>query len=179
MIIITNDTKKAKFFTSGGRFNLSEIFSTVILEQIYDEITLCRGNLPEKLKSTDIVYGYCLRAADDSPLKRFDAYSTNGANKCRDKNGIPYSSVGLIWEELGKDFMSSLPAWEYVDEYILEKIDGHSTGYFSALDYPELQILLKTCTSEEDDSDDAFLRAVESAKNFMKQVIENAYSQTN
>ena len=56
-IKITKNSAEATVITHGGTFHADEVMATVILEKVFEDITVCRTfRVPEDLKEDVIVY---------------------------------------------------------------------------------------------------------------------------
>lgn len=78
----------ANAITHNGKFHLDELFSTIFLSKLMDEIRLIRLPKIEGNYENKIIY--------DIGLGEFDHHQ-KGKNGFR-ANGIYYSSIGLLWK---------------------------------------------------------------------------------
>ena len=98
-ITITNDITTANAITHGGIFHADEVFGTIILSKVMDNIVLARTfKVPEDIADDVIVY--------DIGGGDFDHHQLGGNGTRAD--GIPYASCGLLWH------CSTPLAYEYI-----------------------------------------------------------------
>ena len=157
-IRITKNIDEANCITHSGTFHADEVFSTLILSKIKEEIILIR--LPEVRKQYDIGGG------------KFDHHQLGG-NGNRD-NGVKYAACGLIWKEFGKKMLGKYNieeidyVWEYIDNNLIQFIDANDNGQLPKLpaDYRNVHIsyLIGLFNPRWDESIDSDLRFIEAIK---------------
>ena len=96
MIKIVKNIEDAGFVTHAGKFHADEVFATILLEKIYDEINLIR--LPE-------VDGINLdkKFVYDIGGGKFDHHQIGGNGQRN--SGIKYAAFGLVWKEFGRAYL--------------------------------------------------------------------------
>ena len=163
-IRITKNIDEANCITHSGTFHADEVFSTLILSKIKEEIILIR--LPEVRKQYEdkIIY--------DIGGGKFDHHQLGG-NGNRD-NGVKYAACGLIWKEFGKKMLGKYNieeidyVWEYIDNNLIQFIDANDNGQLPKLpaDYRNVHIsyLIGLFNPRWDESIDSDLRFIEAIK---------------
>ena len=101
MINITKNINEAQFVTHAGNFHADDVFSTVFLEKLYDNITIIR--LKEYIDDNS-------KIAYDIGLGKFDHHQKNYDKKR--ENGIHYCSFGLLWQEYGLKYLQKINSKE-------------------------------------------------------------------
>ena len=177
MIKLVDDIKKAKYITHSGTMHADEVFATAFL-------SLYKGNLEvfrttsvniEELPNDVIIY--------DIGRGKYDHHQED--RKVRE-NGIPYCSLGLLWEEFGKDFLKQNGV-EYIDEVFtgvdkdfIEGIDAIDNGVFPKIE-AEYKIknicdiikLFNPSFGSLEDESTQFLKAADVAKKILEEEILN------
>lgn len=174
-IKVTKNINEANAITHSGTFHADEVFASVILSKVIDNLVIARvSKLPDNLEDIEdkIIY--------DIGLGKFDHHQIGGNGK-RD-NGTLYSSCGLIWKEYGKLFLKKRnyeninELFEIVDKDLIEYIDANDNGDFPSIDtsynYVHLSKLISEFNvkwNEDIDNDINFIKAV----NFADIIFEN------
>ncbi len=91
-ISLTKKIEEANFITHNGKFHCDEVFSTIILSEVYDEIILCRTSELTNISPNQFVF--------DVGEGKFDHHQANAETR---ENGIKYASAGLIWREYRRE----------------------------------------------------------------------------
>lgn len=175
-LLIISNIKEADLVTHSGTFHSDEVFSTVILKNILDKepIKICR--ISEIKEATDsFIY--------DIGGGKYDHHQPGGNGQR--KNGVKYSSFGLIWKDFGKVFLEKIgvenisQVWEKIDKKIVQTIDATDNGQFSIINkfdfeivtIPNLISVYNSNWDEEEKQDIFFLQAVEFAENILIKII--------
>ena len=176
MKYVVNDFHYATAMTHGGKFHADDVISTVILKKIYgDSFKLIRTfRVPNDLPSNVIVYDIGGGALD---------HHQKGGNGVR-KNGVPYSSAGLVWREFGHAIVPDEYVWEIVDKVLIQGIDAIDNGVMPWTDYPVQALSLSgiissfnpTWDSQELSTDLAFSKAVDFATVVFDNILHQAMS---
>lgn len=160
--IVDIDCKALNAITHSGFFHGDEVLATAVLERALGELHLARVNtVPESLRSDVIVY--------DIGHGRYDHHQSGG-NGIRE-NGVPYSSVGLIWKDFGMKALggsdAAKVAWDYIDRLIIQGVDEVDNGLFISdeqsarqLTFPKTIALFNPQMGSGLSYDEAFLEAV-------------------
>ena len=117
---LVDNINEANAITHNGKFHIDEVFSTVLLMKLFDEIRLIRvSNIPDNAEvKNKIVY--------DIGKGEFDHHQQNPLTR---KDGIKYSSFGLLWRKFGKKYLKKTNckdvnfAWNSLDETLVKTID--------------------------------------------------------
>ena len=95
-IKITKNIDEANCITHSGTFHADEIFATLILSKILQEITLIRvQEFRDNPKDNVLVY--------DIGAGKYDHHQLGGNGQRQ--NGVKYAACGLIWKEFGKQLL--------------------------------------------------------------------------
>ena len=125
-IILVNDIKEANAITHSGTFHADDIFSTIFLSKL-KPIRLYRINELEKNHEIKdkIIF--------DIGCGKFDHHGENARIR---ENKIRYSSLGLLFEEYGKEYLKKCQVEDvelayqmFLKEFILQ-IDAIDNGVF-------------------------------------------------
>lgn len=178
MIKLVNDINEANCITHAGNMHADDVFSTAFLELYLKNIYVYRtANIPEDYTPKNGVYIY------DIGLGKFDHHGPNP--KIRE-DGIIYCSFGLLWEHLGKTFLSQ-SSYENIDKLfssfekdLIEAIDADDNGQFPKIEAPykvktlsDIIQLYNPKYGSSEDINDQFLKAVSFAKTI---IIEELYN---
>ncbi len=117
---LVDNINEANAITHNGKFHIDEVFSTVLLMKLFDEIRLIRvSNISDNAEvKNKIVY--------DIGKGEFDHHQQNPLIR---KEGIKYSSFGLLWRKFGKKYLEKTNckdvnfAWNSFDETLVKTID--------------------------------------------------------
>src|SRR5699024_5604378 len=107
----------------------------------------------------------------DAETGRFDHHQRNGAG-ARD-NGIPYSSVGLVWRHYGLEICQGNPQLaDMLDTELVSVIDAIDCGHVAGDDEHAVSLsqtigLFNPTWQEADDFDACFKQAVEFASHIL------------
>lgn len=181
-ITTTKDLDKADCVTHSGTFHADEVFATVLLSLLLDNIAVYRINeYRNEAKDSVIVY--------DVGLGELDHHQAGGNGKR--KNGVPYAACGLVWRKYGDKIIEKIGInpndIEYfkkqIDKNMIQFIDANDNGVTPTIDveykYVTLASIIATFNprwNEKVDSDDKFVEAIELAKIVVKNVFEGEYS---
>lgn len=108
--------KDARAFTHSGKFHADDVFSAALLLYLNPEITITRGNrVPEEYEG--LVF--------DIGRGRYDHHQKDSRVR---ENGVPYASLGLLWEKLGPEILGQELAVKF-DEAFVQPLDNNdNTG---------------------------------------------------
>lgn len=178
MIATTRNIAEANVITHSGLFHADEVFGTVILSKILDNVTVLRtSKVPDDIGDNTIVY--------DVGFGKFDHHQ-KGGNGVR-KNGVPYASAGLLWREFGPKIVSNTPdpklVWNLIDIELIQGIDAVDNGALTVVDSnPTVMSLPRIISSfnprwnTNEDADTAFLEAVKLAETVFDNALAIAIS---
>ena len=181
-IIITENIEEADLITHNGTFHSDEVFSTVLLSKVLkkDILKLCRtSNIKEGI--TGFVY--------DVGYGKYDHHQPGGNGER--KNGIKYSSFGLVWRDFGKDYLKQLnclqieEVWSMLDKKLVQNIDAIDNGQLGKLTQFDFEVvtlpnLISMYNSNWDDEqanqNEMFLKAVQFAQTVFDRFIISVVS---
>ena len=153
------EEKDAKFITHAGSFHADDVMATVLLEILYEDVSLARVAEIDEKDTDAFVY--------DISLGKYDHHQDD---KVRRDNGIAYSSVGLIWRDYGMQILEKLGIQDYKEDYFYD-IDDQIIMPIDALDNGEGERISMTISSVISISnpfwnspisgDEAFLKSVD------------------
>lgn len=118
--------KKIRIVTHNGRFHVDDLFAVAAL-QIYlkdKSVEVIRSRDPEVIASADFVVD--VGGVYDPKTNRFDHHQHGGAGGR--ENGVPYSSLGLVWKHYGEALAGSVSIAEVVDRGMVMPIDMADNG---------------------------------------------------
>ncbi len=126
MIRLVDNIDNAKFITHSGTMHADEVFATAFLSLYLGDIDLYRTPEVDINKYPNaIIY--------DIGRGEFDHHQID--RKVRE-NGIPYCSLGLLWQKYGLDFLKkrnvlyALEVFSEIDKDFIEGIDAVDNGIF-------------------------------------------------
>ena len=179
MIRMTSNVYEAQLVTHAGVFHADEILATVILEELFENVVVCRTlEVPKNLKSDVIVY--------DIGEGRWDHHQ-KGGNGVRE-NGVPYASAGLIWRDFGpellkKKYVNSSELLTSVDKMLIRGIDAIDNGITTNSKFEVSSMNISQAISdfnptwdEDKNPDEAFKDACEFARQILINTLRRAIS---
>lgn len=177
MIELTTNAQKANAVTHGGIFHADDVFATVLISKMYGPFTnvIRTFKVPEEINPDAIIY--------DIGGGKFDHHQ-KGGNGCRE-NGVPYSSVGLLWRKYANEILLGYSHRDYlfeaVDKELFQGIDAVDNGVLPKLDYPASVMSISRIISLMNpewnsgiNPDKAFIEAVELAEKIFDSVLDSA-----
>lgn len=183
-INITKNIREANCITHAGTFHADEIFATLILSKIKENITIIRmQNIGEEekqnLEKNVIVY--------DIGGGKFDHHQKGGNGQRQ--NRVKYAACGLIWNEYGRQLLQKYEVdeieytWDYIDKNLIQFIDANDNGQLPKLEtgYRNMHLsyivsLFNPKWDEEKDSDINFMKALDLCKNIFDEFLHDSIS---
>lgn len=110
--------------THSGSFHADDVLAAAALRLAKPSVTILRSRDMEQLNAADILFDVG-RVFDPSTC-RFDHHQLE-YTEAR-SNGVPYSSFGLIWRELGATLCGSAAAANRVDISLVQGVDAMDCG---------------------------------------------------
>ena len=175
MIKLTTNIEEAEFITHAGNFHADDVFSTVLMERLFDNITLIRLNDYQD-DGTKIAY--------DIGLGKFDHHGALYNKKTA--NGIHYCGFGLLWQEYGLKYLRKIKVehpekvFEIIDELLVIQIDAFDNGEYN-IDAPfniytlaGLIEQFRPKIGKSEDENESFLKAVSFADTIFEQILNDA-----
>lgn len=167
MIGLVKKIEEANAITHSGSFHADDIFATIFLSKLQDVLLFRTTEISDDINcSSKIVY--------DIGMKEFDHHGPDARIR---KNGIKYSSFGLLFEKYGKEYLKKQNIedietcyQEFLKEFVLQ-IDAIDNGIFPP-NPKEYQIttlshvieMFNPTWKEDITSDEAFLNAIKIAE---------------
>ncbi|OGZ13280.1 MAG: hypothetical protein A2942_03615 [Candidatus Lloydbacteria bacterium RIFCSPLOWO2_01_FULL_50_20] len=117
--------KKIRIITHNGSFHADELLAVAALEIHLNgaPYEVIRTRNPEVIKTGDYVVDVGL--VYDPATNRFDHHQKGGAGE---RNGIPYSSFGLVWKHYGEELCRSKEVADGVESRMVYPIDLADNG---------------------------------------------------
>lgn len=176
-IELTDKIDEANCITHSGKFHVDDVISTIFLSKIMERIVLIR--VPTIKNQTDndkIVY--------DIGLGEFDHHQKN--RNGQRKNGIYFSSIGLLWRKYGKEYLKKLKVecvdktFDYIDNELIQYIDATDNMQMEYLENKISPDFIKLCNPEWNENiseNEAFVNALELADGFWNVYIKHAIAE--
>ncbi len=168
MVRVVYQKEEANCITHSGTMHADEVFATAFLDLYLKDVRVFRTNSISLDEVSEDVLVY------DVGRGKFDHHQLDSLKR---DNNIPYSSVGLLWKEFGKDFLKQ-NGFSNVDEMfigidkdMIEGIDGDDNGVFPKIDcsykvktLPNVIKIFNPSFDSYEDESEQFLKAVSLAK---------------
>lgn len=180
--------KPVVLVTHNGSFHSDDVMACAILQSHFESqgirTKVIRTRDENIIAAGDIVFDVGL--VHDQSRNRFDHHQTGGAGQR--ENGIPYSSVGLVWNKFGPEICAPFPSLvEKIDRELIQSIDANDTGCDACEKSNELyQLPLSTIFMVQNASwkeqevftdsqiNARFITAVHLAKDFFKRYLQTS-----
>lgn len=176
-IKLTNNIDEANCITHSGKFHVDEVISTIFLSKLKEKVILLRTpSINNSNIEGKIVFDIGLGEFDHHQEKR------NGIRK----NGIYYSSIGLLWKKFGMEYLKKLKLknkteiFTYIDQELIQYIDAADNiqkEYYTNNILPDF---IKLCNPEWNDNlpeEKAFINALELADKFWNMYFKHAIAE--
>ncbi len=176
------NTKKKKIVTHSGNFHTDEVFACAVLSILHDgEVEIVRSRDHEVWATGDYVVD--VGGVYDAKKGRFDHHQEGGAGNR--ENGIPYSSLGLVWKEFGERLAGSSYAARMIDKRLAQPVDAGDNGFetFGVRGEVAPYILqdvigaFRPAWDEKRTEDEGFFEAVDIAKKILAREIVRTRSE--
>ena len=162
-----------------GSFHPDDVFSVALLSIVFDgKIKVMRTRDPAVFSKADFIVDVGLEYDPDN--NRFDHHQAGGAGAR--SNGIKYSSIGLLWKKYGQEVCRNIKIAQIIENRIIQTIDADDERVglydkkiegvqpFLFIDY--IYDIKPTWKENDYSLDDAFLKAVSVAKEFLQREIK-------
>ena len=176
-IILTKQIDDANCITHSGRFHIDDVMSTIFLSKLKKNIILMRVPSVKDINvENKIVY--------DIGLGEFDHHQKNGNGQR--KNGIYYSSIGLLWKKFGKKYLEKLKVknidqtFQYMDDELIQYIDATDNMQTEYLENKISPDFIKLCNPEWNENiteNESFINALKLADEFWNIYIKHAIAE--
>lgn len=110
--------------THSGSFHADEVLAAAVLRLVNPTLPIVRTRDQAQLDAADILFD--VGRAFDPAACRFDHHQLE--YKEARPNGIPLSSFGLVWRELGVELSGSAAAAARVDRWLVQGVDAVDCG---------------------------------------------------
>lgn len=168
---------KANFVTHSGTFHVDDVISTIFLSKIFKKINLIRvSSMNNRSVNNKLVF--------DIGLGEFDHHQKNRNGKR--KNGIYYSSIGLLWKKYGIRYLNDIGAkninkvYEYLDKELIQYIDATDNMQMEYLKSKTSPDFVKLCNPEWNENiteEEGFIHALKLADEFWTIYIKHAIAE--
>lgn len=167
--------------THSGSFHADDVLAAATLRLVNSALPILRTRDLEQLDAADIIFD--VGRVFDSATCRFDHHQLE--YKEARENGIPYSSFGLVWRELGAQLCESAAAASRVDRWLVQGVDAMDCGItLSRETLPVTQMSISTVlggfnpgwqdVTSTEARNEAFERAVSLATTVLQNTIRDA-----
>ena len=166
--------------THNGNFHADDVFSVAALKRIIPSFKLIRTRDLTLINKADIVID--VGGEYDADADRFDHHQRGGAGE-RD-NGVPYSSLGLIWQKYGLEIcQGNQDVANAVDVELVSPIDaldcGYVEGVYDGVSLSQTIAMFNPTWEEEGQFDACFDEAVDFASRVLARFIASAQGNFN
>lgn len=181
MFKLVKNIDEANCITHGAKFHADDVFSTVLMSIIIEDMKLVRVlDVPIEQKNKLIF---------DIGAGEFDHHQKGGNGERT--NGIKYAAFGLLWKRFGIEYLKKIGAkdefldlaWELLDNEFVQFIDSIDNGQlnFDKIDIPVVTVSdiignYNPKWNEDNDYDDCFLEAVEIAEKIWNKKVKSVLS---
>lgn len=161
--------------THNGNFHADDVFSVAALKSILPPFKLIRTRDLALIEQADIVID--VGGKYDPDEGRFDHHQRGGAGER--KNGIPYSSFGLIWQKYGLEIcQANQDVANAIDAGLVSTIDaidcGHVGGVSQGISLSQTISMFNPTWQEESEFNSCFDQAVVFAAHVLTRFIASA-----
>ena len=179
MVEIVKTIEEANCITHSGTMHADEVFTTALLELYLGDLKVFRTSQIDAKNVSSDIWLY------DIGRGKFDHHQEDALKR---ENGIPYAAFGLVWKEIGKDFLTKNNYMNIdemfigIDKDFVEGIDADDNGVFPRI---EASYKVKTVSNiiklfnpgfqSSQNESDQFLKAVDVAKKILEEEILSVY----
>lgn len=173
-----------KVVTHSGTFHADDVFASVVLRAAIGSLDLVRTRDADEIASADIVFD--VGGVYDADTKRYDHHMRDLPRR---PDGMPYSSVGLVWRDYGREalqqFVPGIEAdaveivWQDIDTSIILSIDQADNGV-APTSPGHLSLLIEAFNPTWDSAqsfDDAFAEAADFAHGILVRSCRQAHAE--
>lgn len=113
-----------KVITHSGPFHADDVLAVAALDLLLEgEYELVRTREPEVIETGDYVLD--VGGERDLSRNRFDHHQEGGAGE---RDGVPYSSIGLVWGQYGEEICGSKEVADMIEEELVKGVDALDCG---------------------------------------------------
>lgn len=159
-------------------FHVDDIISTIFLSKTKEKVVLMR------VPAIDERWNIQNKLVYDIGFGEFDHHQKNRNGKRR--NGIYYSSIGLLWKRYGKEYLKKLhissvnKVYKYIDQELIQYIDATDNMQMEYLKNKITPDFIKLCNpewNEEVTEEEGFMHALKLADEFWNIYIKHAIAE--
>jgi len=163
--------------THSGSFHADDVLAAAALRLANPSLPILRTRDQDQLDAASVIFD--VGRVFDAAACRFDHHQL-GYQEAR-INGIPFSSFGLIWRELGAELCGSAAAASRVDRSLVQGVDAVDCGITLNKEIPSVSVMSVSSILggfnpgwQDDTSPEAMNKAFEQAVNCAKVMLQNA-----
>lgn len=163
--------------THSGSFHADEVLAAAALRLVNPALPILRTRDQAQLEAADVIFD--VGRIYDPATCRFDHHQLD-FKEVR-KNGIPFSSFGLVWRELGAEICGSAAAAARVDRCLVQGVDAVDCGVTLSKESPAATVMSISAILgsfnpgwQDDTSQEGRNRAFEQAVSLAGTVLQNA-----
>lgn len=173
-----------KVVTHSGTFHADDVFASAVLRAALRDFDFIRTRDPALISAADIVFD--VGGVYDPAGRRYDHHMRDLPRR---EDGTPYSSVGLIWREYGRQALNHFVpeigddtrevVWQDIDGGLILAIDLADNGVSSACP-GHLALLIEAFNPTWDSTqtyDEAFAEAADVAHGILQRACRQAYAE--
>jgi len=168
--------------THSGTFHADDVLAAAAMRLANPALTIVRSRDVQQLESADILFD--VGRVFNPAICRFDHHQLEYAEAR--ENDIPYSSFGLIWNELGSLLCDSAAAANRVDIALVQGVDAIDCGVTISKEIIPVKLMSISAVLgsfnpgwQDAPSNDVFNAAFDQAVNFAKVILQNAIREAN
>lgn len=168
--------------THSGSFHADDVLAAAALRLANPALTILRTRDQAQMDAADILFD--VGRVFEPAACRFDHHQLE-YKEARD-NGIPYSSFGLVWRELGAALCGSEAAASKVDRWLAQGVDAVDCGITLSKETPPATVMSISSAIgsfnpgwQDDASPEARDAAFEQAVTWAKVVLHNIIREAN
>lgn len=168
--------------THSGTFHADDVLAAAVLRMANPSVTIQRSRDMDQLNAADILFD--VGRVFDPASCRFDHHQLE--YKEARENGIPYSSFGLVWRELGDKLCGSASAANRVDISLVQGVDAVDCGVTLSKEIPQVKLMSISAVLgnfnlgwQDLSPPEAINAAFEQAVSVAKIILENAIREAN
>jgi len=117
-----------RLVTHNGPFHADDVMAVatlqLLLEKLGDAYEVVRTRDARIWATGDFVMD--VGGVYDPPTHRYDHHQKGGAGTR--ENGVPFSSIGLVWKHHGRDLVSDERVWQMIDTKLVQPMDLQDVG---------------------------------------------------
>jgi len=173
-----------KIVTHSGTFHADDVFAFAVLHAALGDFDFVRTRDADLIDAADIVFD--VGGVYDPARGRYDHHMRDLPRR---SDGVPYSSVGLVWRDYGRAALSRFvpgieesaldSVWQDVDASIVFPIDQTDNG-IATVSASHLALLIEAFNPTWDSTqtyDEAFAEAAELAHGVIRRACLHAYAE--